>query len=200
MDSADLTGARDDLGAAARSLVDAIAGTAADAEHLTAVTAQLRQLSQSLLGAGPRRARIDTPFHPASFVGGTAHPFAPQIAFHPVAGSVVGATTLGKAFEGGPGLVHGGVLATIFDHAMGAAMYLDGHAAMTRSLDVRYTAPTRLHVPLKVRTRIDRVEGRRVVVTGEITQDQVVTAEAESVFVQLTDENIAEIFLADTAR
>lgn len=190
----DLTATRDALGAAVRALVDAVAGSAADVEQLAAATATVSELTDSLSAAGLRRSVIDNPFHPGSLVGGTAHPFGPQVTFHRDGDEVVGEVTLGKSFEGGPGLSHGGVLATIFDHAMGAAMYLAGHAAMTRSLNVHYTAPTRLGVPIRVTTRVDRVEGRRVVVVGELTQDGVVTAKAESVFVQLTDENIAQIF------
>ena len=193
-DAEHLGQARDELGAPVRALVDVVAGTAADAEQIDHARAQLAAITAQLAAPGRRRPRISDPFHPGSLIGGTAHPFAPQLTFGRDGDVVTGETTLGKAFEGGPGLVHGGVLATIFDHAMGAAMYLGGHAAMTRSLDVRYTAPTRLGVPLRVAARIDRVEGRRVVVIAEITQDGVVTAEGESVFVQLTDENIAQIF------
>ena len=191
--------ARDELGAALRSLVDAVAGTAADSEQLATTTARITELTEQLAACGRRRARIDNPFHPGSLVGGTAHPFGPQVAFRQDGDEVIGDVTLGTSFEGGPGLVHGGVLAMIFDHAMGAAMYLAGHGAMTRSLDVRYTAPTRLGIPIRVVARVDRVDGRRVVVTGEITQDGVTTAEAEAVFVQLTDENIAQIFAARPA-
>ena len=189
---------RDALGAAVRGLVDAVAATAADADDLENARAEIAVLTERLTQAGRRPSRIDNPFHPGSFVGGTAHPFAPQVSFRQDGPAVTGSVTLGKSFEGGPGLVHGGVLATIFDHAMGAAMFLGGHAAMTRTLDVRYTAPTRLYVPLEVTAQIDRVEGRRVVVSATITQDGRATADAESVFVQLTDENVASIF--DRAR
>ena len=77
---------------------------------------------------------------------------------------------------------------------MGAAMFVAGHGAMTRTLDVHYLAPTRLGAAAQVTARVDRVEGRRVVVTATITQEGVRTAQAEAVFVQLTDENVAAIF------
>jgi len=188
------TAARDELGAAVRALVDTVAGTAADPEQLSDATAAIRAIEAQLAAAGQRPSFIDNPFHQASLVGGTAHPFGPQVVFEQRAGEVVGTATLGRGFEGGPDLSHGGILALIFDHAMGAAMYLAGHAAMTRTLDVRYCAPTRLALPLEVVARVNRVEGRRVVVTAEITQSAVTTAEAEAVFVQLTDENVARIF------
>jgi len=177
-----------------RALVDTVAGTAADSDQLAQATAAIRKIQAELAEAGARPSFIDNPFHQASLVGGTAHPFGPQVTFHQRGGEVVGDVTLGRGFEGGPGLSHGGILALIFDHAMGAAMYLAGHAAMTRTLDVRYCAPTRLDEPLQVVARVDRVEGRRVVVLAEMTQGAVVTAEAEAVFVQLTEENVAAIF------
>jgi hypothetical protein len=190
----DLRQARDELGAAVRALVDTVAGTAADEAQLTTATQAITALATDLATAGERPAMIDNPFHPSSLVGGTAHPFGPQVALRQHGNDIVGETVLGRGFEGGPGLSHGGILAMIFDHAMGSAMYVAGYAAMTRTLDVRYCAPTRLGIPIQVAARVDRVEGRRVIVGAEITQEGVVTAEAEAVFVQLTDENVAAIF------
>lgn len=185
---------RDELGAAVRALVDTVAATAADGARLTVATAAIRSVTAQLAECGARRSRIDNPFHPGSLVGGTAHPFGPQVALRQEGTDIVGEAVLGPSFEGGPGLSHGGIIATIFDHAMGAAMFVGGHAAMTRTLEVRYCAPTRLGTPIRVAARVDHVEGRRVVVVAEITQDGATTAEAQAVFVQLTEENVAEIF------
>ncbi len=132
-----------------------------------------------------------------SLVGGTAHPTAPQLHTTPTEDGVAGTVVLGPAYEGGPGLVHGGVLSLLFDHAMGQALFVAGYAAMTVSLEVRYRAPTPLEVPLTVTARLDRTEGRKRFVTAQVSVAGRVTAEAQGVFVQLTAANVAQIFPAN---
>jgi acyl-coenzyme A thioesterase PaaI-like protein len=186
--------AHDRLGAALRALNDAVVRTGADEQELAEVAAAVEAL-RDRLAAAPSRGRVhDSPYHPMSIVGGTAHPIAPQL--HTVAsdGGVGGTVVLGPAYEGGPGLVHGGVLSLLFDHAMGQALFVAGHAAMTVSLDVRYLAPTPLDTPLHVSARVDRVDGRKRFVSGRITVAGTTTAEASAVFVALTRANVARIF------
>jgi acyl-coenzyme A thioesterase PaaI-like protein len=93
--------------------------------------------------------------------------------------------------------VHGGVLSLLFDHAMGQAVFVAGHKAMTVSLEVRYAAPTPLGVPLEVSARVERVHGRRVFVHADVSTDGTVTAAASGVFLTLTDANVARIFPAN---
>ena len=110
---------------------------------------------------------------------------------------MAGTVTLGPAYEGGPGLVHGGVLSLLFDHAMGIALFVAGHHAMTVSLEVRYRAPTPLDTALHVTAGLERVEGRKLFVTAAVAVDGTVTAEARGIFVALTRDNVARIFPAD---
>ena len=117
--------------------------------------------------AQPPGQRVhDSPYHPMSIVGGTAHPWAPQLHTARSGDGVAGTVVLGAAHEGGPGLAHGGVLSLLLDHAMGQAVYVAGHSAMTVSLEVRYSAPTPLGAELAVSARVERMEGRRVFVAG----------------------------------
>lgn len=186
--------ARDRLGAAARDLLDAVVRTGADPDELAASAAQLEHITERLTATPPRRPQQDNPFHPMSLVSGTAQPLAPQVRFSRIEGGVAGTVVLGPRFEGGPGLAHGGVLALIFDHAMGAAVYLDGHVAMTRTLDVHYLAPTPLDVELALTVRVDRVDGRKVQVHAELVDGERRTATADAVFVRLTADNVTRIF------
>ena len=193
--------ARDCFAASLRDLLDAAVRTNLPADELISAAETVDALRARLASARTSEPHQphDTPFHPLSLVGGTAHPLAPQLRLEPVPGGVAGTVRLGTRFEGGPGLAHGGVLALLFDHAMGAAVFLAGHAAMTRALDVVYRAPTRLHTDLRVFARVDRVEERKVHVTASISDvgddgGDTVTATATAVFVTLTAENVAQIF------
>ncbi|MCX6469307.1 MAG: PaaI family thioesterase [Corynebacteriales bacterium] len=61
-------------------------------------------------------------------------------------------------FEGGPGVIHGGILASVFDESMGLGLMLMGLTAVTVVLDIDYARP----VPIGTRLRLDaRVLGTR---------------------------------------
>jgi acyl-coenzyme A thioesterase PaaI-like protein len=189
--------ARDRLGAALRGLADVVVRSGAGDDELSVAAARIEAVAAHLAAAPARRVVHDSPYHPLSMVGGTAHPAAPQLHTVPTGDGVAGTVVLGPAYEGGPGLVHGGVLSLLFDHAMGQAVFAAGYAAMTVSLEVRYLAPTPLEVPLAVSARLDRAAGRRLFVTARAAVGGRVSAEADGLFLQLTEDNLAQLFPAD---
>ncbi len=191
------TDPHDRLGASVRALNDAAVRTGADAEELAVAAARIEAVAAHLDAQPPGQRVHDSPYHPMSIVGGTAHPWAPQLHTAPIEGGVAGTVVLGAAHEGGPGLAHGGVLSLLLDHAMGQAVYVSGHSAMTVSLELRYRAPTPLGRPLTVSATVDRSEGRRVFVTGRVELAGRATVEASGVFLKLTAENVAQIFPAN---
>lgn len=189
--------ARDRLGAALRELLDGVVRTGATTEEIDAATAAVESMTDTLMARPSDYRPHDNPFHPFSLVGGTAHPVGPQLRLERTADGVAGTVRLGPVFEGGPGLAHGGVLALLFDHAMGSAVYVSGHAAMTRTLDVVYLAPTPHGVDLHVSARVDRIDGRKISVTAQIAHEGTVTATASALFIALTRDNVARIFRVD---
>jgi acyl-coenzyme A thioesterase PaaI-like protein len=187
----------DRLGTAVRELTHAVVRTGSSPAELAAAAEAIEAVTEALTSAPLQHRLHDSPFHPTSLVGGTAHPAGPQLYMEPTETGVSGTVTLGAAYEGGPGLVHGGVLSLLFDHAMGIALFVAGHAAMTVSLEVRYRAPTPLGDPLHVSAHLERQDGRKLFVRASVTVDGAVTAEATAIFVQLTRDNVAQIFPAD---
>jgi acyl-coenzyme A thioesterase PaaI-like protein len=186
---------RERLGAAVRALVDRVVRTAAGADELREITERIDELSRRLEAAGGKPRGFRGAFrHDVSLVGGPAHPVAPQLVLTPADRGVAGTVIVGAVFEGAPGLVHGGIVSLLFDHAMGQAALAAGYGPMTVSLTVNYQAPTPLEVPLRVAAWLDRVEGRKLFLAGEITADGTVCATSEGVFVQLTRANVAAIF------
>ena len=184
----------DRLGAALRALNDLVVRAGADTDEIAAAADAVEALV-ARVAAAPTSHRVhDSPYHPMSLVGGSAHPVAPQLHTTPTDSGVAGTVVLGPAYEGGPGLVHGGVLSLLFDHAMGQALFTAGYSAMTVSLAVRYRAPTPLDTPLTVSAGLDRVEGRKLFVAARVTVGGRVSAEAQGVFIQLTAANVAQIF------
>ncbi|MFD0661761.1 PaaI family thioesterase [Thermocatellispora tengchongensis] len=80
------------------------------------------------------------------------NPQAPPIVFSRVDDEVVGTVEVGPAFAGPPGRVHGGVVATLLDHAMGAYLFEIGRSSFTATLNIGYLKAT----PLGARWRSER--------------------------------------------
>jgi acyl-coenzyme A thioesterase PaaI-like protein len=188
---------RRELGTALRRLLDVVVRTAAEPAELRAATKAVEQLTARL--AGPV-TRVDMSVAAGSYqeqmslVGGRSHPIAPQLAMTLTEDGAQGVVVVGPLFQGGPGLVHGGIVALLIDHAMGCVAATPQRPAMTASLTVRYRRPTPLGVPLTVSVRLDRIEGRKLHLSAEITADGVLTVAAEAVFLALTQDNLGTVF------
>jgi uncharacterized protein (TIGR00369 family) len=76
-------------------------------------------------------------------------------------GSVVSLATIPESFEGPPGYVHGGIIATLLDEAMSKAVRARGMIAMTRKLEVDYARPVPSGAPIRMEGRILSSEGRK---------------------------------------
>src|SRR5580692_396144 len=93
---------------------------------------------------------------------------------------------LGKRYTGPPGHVHGGVIATILDDAMGKVNKLRNVVALTSQITVDYLKPVPLNQPLRVESREVRVRGRRHVNMAEIlnSKDEVL-ARSRGLFIAI---------------
>jgi acyl-coenzyme A thioesterase PaaI-like protein len=185
------------LGEALRRLLDVVVRTGAPPGELSEAAARIDELTARLGGSvvrPDRSAAADSFQSHLSIVGGVSHPVAPQLHLEVDGDSGEGQVVLGPVFQGGPGLVHGGVLALLIDHAMGQVAAGPQRPAMTVRLAMRYLKPTPLGVPLTVRVRLDRIEGRKLHLSADITADGQVTVDAEAVFLTLTQKNLAAVF------
>ncbi|MBX2796908.1 MAG: PaaI family thioesterase [Myxococcales bacterium] len=77
-----------------------------------------------------------------------------------------------EGWEGPPGIVHGGLQATLADE-LGAwtVIGLRGMFAFTASLQLRYMRPARMDTPIEGTGRITDQEGGRTVVRVDLRQD-----------------------------
>jgi acyl-coenzyme A thioesterase PaaI-like protein len=193
-----------DLGTALRELVDAAVRTEVPVEELAAAAGAARRLAERLRvdSRGLHDiARVDDPetgerwYSP---VYGPGNPVAPpMVATHSPDGRAVGRVTLGKPHEGPPGLVHGGVVATLLDHVLARAVRAAGRGGLTATLTVTYRRPVPIGVPLLVTGQIAASEGRRTTAVGRLVADgqpERVLAEAEGLFVALRPERAAAVF------
>jgi hypothetical protein len=92
--------------------------------------------------------------------------------------------TLNAAYEGPPGLVHGGVCALVLDHVLGEAAS-EGltKPLFTGTITIRYVRGTPLG-RLRAEAAVERTEGFKSFVSGHLSDTEGITAEAEGIFVK----------------
>jgi uncharacterized protein (TIGR00369 family) len=75
--------------------------------------------------------------------------------------SVVCLPEIPDTFEGHPGYLHGGIIATLIDETMSKAVRARGFTAMTRHMEVDYLRPVPSGKPLRLEGRVTHNEGRK---------------------------------------
>jgi acyl-coenzyme A thioesterase PaaI-like protein len=97
--------------------------------------------------------------------------------------------------QGYPGLMHGGVISTALDEAMGWAMYYAfGVWTMTGKMEVKFRRPLPLHQKAMVSAEVTRNRGRWLEVRGEIRNEEGrLIAESCGLFMRLPDERVREL-------
>jgi acyl-coenzyme A thioesterase PaaI-like protein len=181
------------LGSALRELVDAAVRTEVSVTELEVATEAARRLAIRLRAES--RGVQDPPSvdDPAtgeraySPVYGPGSPIAPPlVATHTEDGRATGHVTLGPAHEGPPGVVHGGVVAAMFDHMLARAVRAGGRSGLTATLTVTYRRPVRLGVPLLLTAKLVDADGRRTTARARLVAEDdpgTTLAEADGLFV-----------------
>lgn len=185
------------LGEALRRLLDVVVQTGASPAQLRTAAIAIDSVTAGLASPVLRAdMAIDGDSYRShmSLVGGLSHPAGPQLVLEPSENGVTGQVTVGTVFQGGPGLVHGGVLALLIDHAMGCVAAGPQRPAMTVQLSLRYRRPTPISMPLTVTAKLDRIEGRKLHLSATISADGKVTVDADAIFLTLTTENLESVF------
>lgn len=76
-------------------------------------------------------------------------------------GTVVCPASIPNTFEGPPGYLHGGIIATLLDETMSKSVRAQGLTAMTRHMEVDYRRPVPSDAPIRLEGRVVRSEGRK---------------------------------------
>jgi acyl-coenzyme A thioesterase PaaI-like protein len=195
------------LADAMRGVTDQMVRTHASPEVLVEAAAAVERAGALLEPSTPRwvasfPAMPETDLDPHVYF-----PFSPMIGWYsPLSApldctvsehTVTAQATLGAAYEGPPGCVHGGIIAGLFDEILGIANITAGVGAMTGTLTIVYRSPTPLFTELTFRGTTDRIEGRKVFTRGTLHVGDTLCAEAEGVFIPVMRERFESQGAAD---
>jgi acyl-coenzyme A thioesterase PaaI-like protein len=188
-DLAELESASRQVTDSVRRLIDATIRTQVDAAALVevshAIDCATEELSAAIMPSsfGVQATEDGRPMAWGNVVIGLRNAVAPPLVVNRGSdGGVWSDFTLGAAYEGPPGLVHGGVCAMVLDHILGATAHKPGRAAFTGTLHIRFLRGTPLG-ELSAQAHVDRVEGAKTFAVGRLADEQGVTVEAEGVFI-----------------
>ena len=112
----------------------------------------LDELSGHCFGCGPKNAEG---LHLTFQIDREAH-------------TAVASVTLDNRYQGAPGYVHGGIIATLLDEAMSKLNKPLGVMAMTRQMDVSYLRPAPIGTEMRLQSRFMRREGRKLFHEAEL--------------------------------
>lgn len=134
-------------------------------------------------------------------VSGRSSPWGLDLDLHRHGDEIEALVTLRSAHEGAPNRAHGGVVAALFDDVFGYVLGVIHQAAFTGDLYLRYAAPTPLFRELACRVRLFRRDGRKLMLTGELTdvESGQVCVTARATFIAVDPEAFAQLTAARPA-
>ncbi|NLU82121.1 PaaI family thioesterase [Rhodococcus sp. HNM0569] len=105
---------------------------------------------------------------------------------------VTGRLYVDKKYQGGPGVIHGGILSTAFDEAQGMACLSLGSGVVTGHLEIDFARPIPLGSVLEIHAQIDGTLRRKVytsadarIVEGPDADPDVVVGTSRALFVKI---------------
>ena len=180
----DVAEARAGAGRALRDIGHALVGHHSSIDLLDEITTTLDDLAHRL-GEGSSRTRgegrtdgdVGEPPPDGSGmtsyderpISGRSSPWGLDIEVRRDGEEVVAAFTLRAAHEGAPGRSHGGIVAALFDDVYGFVLQMRAEVAFTGELWLRYEVGVPIGEPLSCRVRLDRQDGRKLYMTGELS-------------------------------
>lgn len=183
------------LSDAIRRQIHAVLEQDADETQLARLAEQAEALAEALeaSASGKRVALVDSAWEsepgemsylPFSPIMGRLNPASIGIVIRREGEKVVSEVRLAEPVEGATGLVHGGVIAGIYDELLAAANLMIKAGGPTGTLTVRYRRPTPLYARLRFEGWVERIDDRKVYTRGQCLAGEQVVSEAEAIFVR----------------
>lgn len=183
-----------------RRLIEQLVTTGAPADRLLDIRRRIDAISDELSAfqQQPRPIRhfnfdlaaTDTPYTlPYSPVSGPCNPIAPPLLprYNSDNKTLDATVNCSRTFEGPKGLVHGAVIAAIYDQLLALLTTCSGKPSFTAWLNIQYKKPNPLHQPLHFHAWIASQEGRKTVIKGHCKLGDDILSEAEGLFITPAD-------------
>lgn len=140
----------------------------------------------------------DTTDYQGCFVCGQRNPFGLHLVFRQEEQSIVADFQPREEHQGFPGVIHGGIVASLLDEALGRTSLLSVHPewTMTGRLEVRYRRSVPYGPLLRIRATLESERRKMVQAKGILTlatDEETVLAEASGIFLSLSASAIEQM-------
>jgi len=126
------------------------------------------------------------PFHQPHCLGcGPENPASMGLKLRVAEERVLGRVRFDRRQEGAPGFAHGGAVATVLDDALGSVLIIVQRPAVTANLNIDFRSPAFLDRDLDVEAWCERIEGRKLHLTGRISDGDLTIAEGRALFIEV---------------
>jgi len=199
------------LASAMRLVIERLVRSNAPEDELRAATERLERYAERL-ATHPRLMRYEGfaetanagdvgAFFDQSPMIGLSNPLAPPISLRSTGERrAEGRVNFGSAYEGPPGCVHGGFIAAAFDEVLGFTQSLTGSPGFTGTLTIVYRKPTPLHTELRFDAEVVGQERRKIFTRARVYAGDLLTAEAEGIFISADREKFLRLLEARAQR
>lgn len=127
--------------------------------------------------------------YPYCFGCGEKNPVGLHLTYRFEGDALVTDFTPGGTHEGWPGIVHGGIIATLLYEVMENFAFRKGIITMMRDMDVQFRRPANIGRNITALARLELSADREMSVTGTLVQNNVI-AEGSARLVALSQEHI----------
>jgi acyl-coenzyme A thioesterase PaaI-like protein len=140
--------------------------------------------------AGPRIP----PHHDPACFGCGDNAFGLRMTLPEVEGSETyeSTVTFSEHHQGGPGIVHGGIVGAALDEACGLLATWYRFPTVTARIAIRFRRPVPINTPLRIVSRVTGTRGRRIEIAAELSDRADVLADAEGAFLHVPLEHFLE--------
>ena len=122
---------------------------------------------------------------PETFVSGSQNDYGMKLSPILNNSKIVSIYNFESRFQGGPGLVHGGILSAALDDLMGYACVVHDRSCVTAKLEINYIQPVPVEKEFLLEAWVTKIEDKKLYLESSISSDNEVHIEGSGLFIDL---------------
>lgn len=122
---------------------------------------------------------------PETFVSGSQNDYGMKLSPILKNSKIVSNYNFESRFQGGPGLVHGGILSAALDDLMGYACVIHDRSCVTAKLEINYIKPVPVEKEFLLEAWVTNIQDKKLYLESSISLDNEVHIEGNGLFIDL---------------
>ena len=122
---------------------------------------------------------------PETFVSGSQNDYGMKLSPILKNSKIVSNYNFESRFQGGPGLVHGGILSAALDDLMGYACVIHDRSCVTAKLEINYIKPVPVEKEFLLEAWVRNIQDKKLYLESSLSLDNEVHIEGNGLFIDL---------------